>query len=170
MRFPSFLALLAVCAGCGTAGQLAVTKSDLNQAEQISFEPAWVDHGLASSFRIGAHRNSKMPPGDVVLTVLTRGGKLIADGPSLKFSINGTITILTSIDETTRIESGYSDVWGSKRYEVKVDFLHALVESSNVMCRLELDRSFVEGVVSTDNPTTLRPALRRFLKAIDGKK
>ncbi len=132
---------------------------------------------MNGGFKLGLHYNSAMPASSAVMTAVVKGAESIANGESLKFNINGVITSLTSIDQTTDIRHDpglYNSVttihgssWSSKRYRVDIAFIKRLIESEAVTARLELSREYAEGKFSTDAPTTARPAFRRFIKALD---
>lgn len=172
------LLALHLLTGCvGTPGHVSKTKSTFDNSTEIRVEPAWVIDGMNGGFKLGLHYNSAMPASNVVMTAVVKGAESIADGESLKFNINGVITSLTSIDQTTDIQYNpglYNSVaaipgssWSSKRYRADIAFIRRLVESETVTARLELSRGYAEGKFSTDAPTTARPAFRRFLKVME---
>lgn len=177
-RSLSLLFFVAVLAGCAmNPGHVSTSKSTFDGATQWTATPAWVYNGWSSTgFKLGLHRNSKMPPNEVILRAVAKDAVNISAGDSLHFNFSGDVVSLQSIDATTAIEfdtplytSSYSSpgaAWASKRYTVDLAFLQRLVSASNVTVRLDLDRSYMEGTFSSDAPTTARPAFRRFLRAL----
>jgi hypothetical protein len=172
---------LCLVIGCaGTPGNTSKSVSTFDGSTQIKVEPAWVFNGWsATGFKLGLYRNSSMPEDKVIMVAVAKGAESIADGESLRFNFNGEIIGLTSIDTTTdvRFEPGvYTSLlstpgtsWSSKRYETDIAFTKRLVNETNVTVRLELARDFMEGRISSDAPTTVRPAFRRFLAIATGE-
>lgn len=178
----SILAALAFLCGCAQLpGHVSTTQSHFDGATQVSAAPAWVDKSWqhfdgAGGLKLGVYRNSSMPAGDLVLVAVVKGAEQIAPGRALAFNVDGDIFTVEPLDDSTdvRFEPGvYNGVasmpgahWSSKRYAITVDQLGALVAGGRVSCRLNLDRSYVDGIISSDAPTTCRPAFRRFLAKV----
>ena len=159
--------LSLLLAGCVVPGQISTMKSTFDGSTAVHSEPAWVYDGMLSSeIMLSLFRSSNMPSNEVVLTA--SASKNIADGPSLKFNINGEIVALTSFDATSDISTPPGmGVRCAKRYNTDLAFISRLIDATNVTVRLDLFRSYAEGRFSNDGPTMSRPAFRRFLAALD---
>ena len=164
MKAIPLLSLLLLTGCASMPGHVESSRSEFDGTSQVAVERAWVYTGWkAVPFGLGVHHTTAMSSNDVVIVAWSGSGN-IAGGASLGFSFNGQITNLVSIDSYNEITSGPGPyVWSSKRYAVDVAFLTRLVTESNVTARLHLDRSYIEGRISSDAPTTIRPALRKFM-------
>lgn len=165
MKTVLLLPLFALLTGCATLpGHVASTRSEFDGRQTLSMDRAWVYTGWkASPFMLGVHHTSNMSSNEAVLTAYSGAGQ-IEGGASLGFSFSGQITNLATFDGYNDAEAGPGPyVWLSRRYTVSLDFLQRLLVETNVTVRLQLHRNYIEGRISSDAPTTFRPALRKFL-------
>ena len=169
------LVLMVGCAGMpGMPGSIEEQVSQFDGSREIKMRPAWVGRN-PSIIKFGLHRTSKMPENEIALTVLIKGANLISRGESLQFNIDGEVVSMTSVDDFTDIEttSGHSDIvlasnWSSKRYVITKEFIDKLLAANRVAVKVELSKSYAEGLFSDDFPVAARPAFREFRKRVYG--
>ena len=110
--------------------------------------------------------------------VSVAGAHSFSSGESLHFNIDDHFVSFESIDKFTDIETSpgsyYSTIkvyfppqnWSCKRYEINQDFLKRILDAEKVVLRVDLRKTYTEGVFSTDFPTTARPSFRKFYELI----
>jgi hypothetical protein len=115
---------------------------------------------------------SAMNDNDVVLIAQVTGAKSISRGNSLHFNIDGEIKSFKSIDQLTSIdyESGvYSTTYvsgqniSSKRYVISKAFIRKILNSSSVKIKLDLTKSYVEGVFTDTTSSSAYGAFKEFI-------
>jgi hypothetical protein len=168
-----FLLLQGCASTPGSPGYVSTSKSEFDGSEQVTMKPAWI---YSSPIKLGLYWNTNMPDSTFKLVTIVKGTHSFASGKSLKFNVDGEIVALKSVDQMTDYEtsSGWSGIgvdiapsnWSSKSYAVERSFARKLVESEEVMIRVVLEDSRVEGEFSTDAPTTARPAFEKFLSEV----
>jgi hypothetical protein len=171
-----FIVSLIGCAGMpGTPGYISKNVSTFDGTTELSMEPAWVCEGWSGcALKFSLYKNTKMPKDDVILIVIVQGAELISRGESLHFKIDGELVNIQAIDQLTDIEakSGYygsgmyipPSNWSSKRYYVKLSFIEKIVNANEVLVKVDLQNKYVEGIFSSDAPTTARSPFKRFLE------
>ncbi len=172
---------LAFCAltGCssmpGMPGNIKESTSTFDNSIELSMQPAFVfrtnDGFSGSDLRLALFWRSSMRPGDLVVEVYVRGAESFSTGKSLHFNVDGQIISYASIDELTDIQfkpGSYRGVYipatniSSKRYLINRQFLDRLLSAHDVRVRLDLRKSFVEGIFSDDTPSSARRAFKEF--------
>lgn len=179
MKRLSFLILIVIfitsCSSMpGMPGYISESTSKFDGSKQISMEPAWLKGSL---IKLSLFKNSRIKDGEVILTAIVKGAYIFSDGESLYFNVDGNVVGFKSIEKSTEINtsSGYAGSgvyippsnWSAKSYLVTTDFIKQIVNSENVIVKVNLRRSFAEGEFATDAPTTARPAFKKFLKKIE---
>lgn len=181
LKFIKVFLLSFLIAGCssmpGMPGYIDVTKSSFDGSTQVSMEPAFVyrnnDGFSGSDLKMSLLWRSSMNNDDVVLVAHVFGAESVASGESLHFNIDGQIESFKSIDRLTNIdyEPGvYSTVYipgqniSSKRYIVTKKFIDRILNASNVKVKLELSRSFVEGIFTDTTPSSSYGAFKEFIE------
>jgi hypothetical protein len=181
IKLLSVLLLMFLVVGCssmpGMPGYIEVRKSSFDGSTQLSMEPAFVfrnnDGFSGSDLHLSLLWRSAMNDNDVVLIAQVSGAKSIARGDSLHFNIDGQIESLKSIDELTSIEyepGVYSAVYipgqniSSKRYVVTKEFIDKILYSSSVKVKLDLSKSFVEGIFTDTTTSSAYSAFNDFVK------
>lgn len=116
------------------------------------------------------YQDSKMAKQNIViLTLKVTGYHSIADGSSLHFNIDGEIIDLKTMDNVTAFEEVYPSIYqpgyigsnvyipsfyspgvqaSTKRYVITNAFVDKIANSSKVIMKADLARTFVEGVCS----------------------
>ena len=173
MKRLGILILLIGLVGCAGSllpvpGDIIETTSKFDGSRQISIEPAWV----GNSIKLTLFKNTKMPVNDIILTVVVRGARLFAKGNSLHFNVDGKIVSFKSIDRLTDIKtsSGFAgggyyippSNWSSKAYVVGKSFIKRIIAANRVVVKIDLTKTYVEGVFSKDGYTRARPAFKKF--------
>lgn len=170
--------LMTACATMpGMPGFISESTSEFDGSKQIKMEPAWLYNSL---IKLALFKNTKIDINDVVLTVVVKGTHSFSEGESLHFNIDGDIVSFKSIDLLTDINTSSGFVgsgiyippsnWSSKDYLVSKHFIQRLINAERVVVKVDLRKSFVEGVFSSDAPTTARPAFREFYERIGALK
>ena len=176
-RILTFTLLGFILNGCasmpGMPGNIIENVSSFDGSKELTMEPAWL---YDSSIKLSLYQNTKMNDTDVVLTAIVKGAHSFSRGKSLHFNIDGEIVSYEPIDSTTDIEtsSGFygsgmyipPSNWSSKRYAINVDFIERLVSAERVIIKIDLSKSYVEGVFSSSAPTTARSPFREFHKRL----
>jgi hypothetical protein len=169
--------LLVACAisGPGVPGHIYESTSKFDNSREITMEPAWLSDS-APGIKLRLFKSTRMPKDQVVMDTIVAGAHSFARGKSLHFNIDGDIVSFSSIDELTDIETspgfaggGYyipPSNWSSKRYLVTMDFLKRIIAAERVIVKVDLRKTYVEGVFSTDGFTTARPAFREFCEKV----
>lgn len=170
------LASLYGCATPGMPGYISNSVSGFDHTRSISMEPAWVPNSM---IKLGLFWSSKINDNKLILIATIKGAHSIPSKNSLHFNIDGNITSLSSIDTLTDIDTtrgiihGYTYTpganWSSKRYLVEKEFINKLVNASHVVVKLDLQKTYAEGVFSSDGPTTARPAFKEFIAKLPTK-
>lgn len=172
--------LLIGCAGVpGMPGHIAEAKSSFDESVELSMEPAFVfrnnDGFSGSDLRLALFWRSTMKPGSMVLEAYVDGAHNFSTGKSLHFNIDGEVVSFISIDQLTDIdfEPGiYSGLYipaknvSSKRYLISSEFLDMLLKAKDVRVKLELHRSYVEGVFSDATASSAKRAFVKFAEKI----
>lgn len=178
--------LLAIMSGCasipGMPGYISEEQSSFDGSVQLSMEPALVYRGndgfSGSDLMLSLLWRSTMGKDDIVLEALVDGAQGFARGETLHFNIDGEVVSFKSLEEHTNIdfESGvYSTVnvsggsVSSKRYLVSRRFITRILEASQVGVRLDLRRSFVEGVFTDNTSSSAYNAFEAFMQKVDKK-
>ncbi|MCA1773987.1 MAG: hypothetical protein LC677_15805 [Halomonas sp.] len=170
--------LLISCSSLpGMPGYIEVTKSSFDNSIQLSMEPALVyrsnDGFSGSDLQMSLLWRSSMNNNDVVLIAQVTGAKIIARGESLHFNIDGKVESLNSIDDLTSIDyqpGVYSAARvpgqniSSKRYVVSKEFIDKILNASSVKIRLDLSKTFVEGVFTDSTSSSAYKAFKDFVK------
>ena len=117
-----------------------------------------------------------MAENEVVMIAVVKGAHNLAGGESLHFNLDGQFFSMASVDSLTDFETtpGHASSvayippsnWSSKRYLVDMDFIEQLVNAERAIVKIDLTKEYVEGVFSTDAPSTARPAFRKFLDKV----
>jgi len=172
--------------GCATPdipGYIRSSVSEFDGAKEIVMEPAWVckESGfLNCNIKLGLYRRSTMPENQIVLVAVVQDIKSFGEGKSLHFNIDGEIISFESIDTLTEFETKegtyipYSGLyipptsWSAKRYLIDKNFLDKILKAQRVAVRIDLRRSYVEGIFSRDAATLARPAFRDFYNEVFG--
>jgi len=178
--------LLAVLSGCasmpGMPGYISEEKSSFDGSTQLSMEPAFVyrdnDGFSGSDLKLSLLWRSTMENDDIVLEAFVDGAHSFAHGESLHFNVEGEVVSFKALEELTNIdyEPGvYSTVYvpggnvSSKRYLVSREFITRILEASQVGVRLDLRRSFVEGVFSDTTSSSAHEAFEAFMQKVEQK-
>ena len=154
-------------------GDITVVKSEFDGTVEVSMEPARVCLPGASvcTIKLDLMHNSKMKPDQAMMRVLVMGLEQFAPGEAVKFNIDGEIVGLTSIDTNSTHDerpgmAGSDDYWTSQRYMVDKQFIEKLLNGKRVVVRVDLQKSFAEGIFSDDKPHRARNAFRQFYKQV----
>ncbi len=173
-----FMILLFIgCAGTpnmpGMPGYISESTSAFDGSKQLSMEPAWLDDSIA---KLSLLKSTKMKGDKLVLTVIVKGTYTFRRFESLHFNVDGEIVSFKSIDSITNIETspGFSGSgfyfppsnWSFKRYIITEDFLKHIISAERVVVKIELSKTFVEGVFSKDDFRLARPAFIEFYKKL----
>lgn len=172
-----FFLLLNASAWSGTMpGSIDKNISKFDGSVSYQMEPAWVRDSL---FKFGLYWDSKLPNDEIIMDVVIKGTDTISNDESLLFKIDGELISLTSIDATTdhNINPGSAapgfyfppSTWSSKRYVINKDFLRRILEAKEVLVRVRLSKSYIEGVFSKDGFTTARPSFKKFYEKISSE-
>ena len=171
-----FICVFAFLYGCapGTrAWHVREIHSDLDGSTLYETGPVYLKrHGSRSPtyIRVKLNRHSVMEPGKLILVVQYLaaehlGSDNFGDEPSLHINIDGKIISLTSIDQSTEIQTirayasfgGPGDaVWipglsiSSKRYRIDKILLKKIIDGEKVLFKIDLKNSFVEERVVKD--------------------
>ena len=174
------LTLMAVtlplaCAMPGTPGHIYESTSKFDNSKEITMEPAWL-YDSAPGIKLRLSKSTKMPKDQVVMDAIVAGAHSFARGKSLHFNVDGDIVSFVSIDELTDFETTSGFVggghyippsnWSSKRYLLTMDFLDRIINANRVIVKVDLRKTYMEGVFSTDAFTTARPAFREFCEKV----
>jgi hypothetical protein len=172
--------LFVGCAGIpGMPGHITETKSSFDKSVELSMEPAFVfrnnDGFSGSDLRLALFWRSTMKPGDIVLEAYVNGAHNFSTGKSLHFNVDSEIVSFTSIDQLTNIdfEPGvYSGVYipaknvSSKRYLITSKFLDRLLKAKDVRVKLDLHKTYVEGIFSDTTVSSAKQAFVKFSEKI----
>ena len=167
------LSIISCASMPGMPGSISESKSEFDGSRQISMEPAWLYN---SSIKLALFKNTKMGKNDIILTAVVKGAYNFSDGESLHFNIDGDIVSFRSIDSLTSIDTSSGHVgniyippsnWSSKDYVVNNDLIKRLINAERAVVKIDLRKSYVEGIFSSDAPTTARPAFRTFYQKME---
>jgi len=175
---------LAFVSGCtslpGMPGYISEEKSSFDGSVQLSMEPAFVyrdsDGFSGSDLKLSLLWRSTMEDGNVVLEAFVDGAHSFAHGESLHFNVDGNVVSFKAIEELTNIEyepGVYSTAYvpgrnvSSKRYLVNKIFIMRILEASQVGVRLDLRRSYVEGVFSDTTASSAHEAFKAFMQKVE---
>jgi hypothetical protein len=151
----------------GMLGYIEVTKSSFDGSTQISMEPALVyrsnDGYSGSDLQMSLLWRSAMNDNDVVLIAQVTGAKNISRGNSLHFNIGGEINSFKSIDQLTSIDYDSGQNISSKRYVISKAFIRKILSSSSVKIKLDLTKSYVEGVFTDTTSSSAYGAFKEFI-------
>ncbi len=183
-QFWLVILVLALVSGCtslpGMPGYISEEKSSFDGSVQLSMEPAFVyrdnDGFSGSDLKLSLLWRSTMEDDDIVLEAFVDGAHSFARGESLHFNVDGNVVSFKALEELTNIdyEPGvYSTVYvpggnvSSKRYLVSKKFIMRILEASQVGVRLDLRRSFVEGVFSDTTASSAHEAFKAFMQKVE---
>lgn len=158
------LLVLLLLSGCAiNPGHVNQSKSVFDGSTEIRISPAWVDNPnyFKIGWRLGAFRSTRMPEGAATLEAFTVSPT--APGKAVSFNFDGQVERLIAIQEEMRSERIGDQLLLGRRFEVKIAFLERLASATNVTARIETTQGYLAGVISSDAPTTFRPALRKLL-------
>ena len=172
------LVLLVCLLGCasmpGMPGNIIETTSKFDGSKGISMEPAWLYNSL---IKLALFKNTKMDKDLVILTALVKGAHNFAKGNSLHFNVDGEILSFKPIDEFTDIKTDPGFVgsglyvppsnWSSKRYSITKSFIKRIIDAERVVVKIDLRKTYAEGVFSKDSVATARPAFRKFYDRLE---
>jgi len=163
--------------GCSVAmpppAKVLVSTSKFDNATEISTEPAWL-YDSKVGIKFSLFRRSTMPEDKIILNVIVSGAHIFSRKKSLQFNIEDKFVSFNSIDTYADIDttpgSYFSNIdiyfppqnWSKKRYEIDRAFLKRIIEAEKVIVRVNLEKTYAEGVFSSDYPTTARPVFRKF--------
>ena len=170
-----FITLAVSCATIpGIPGAISESSSEFDGTKQIKMEPAWLYNSM---IKLALFKNSKMDEKNVVLTVVVKGTHSFSREDSLYFNVDGDIVSFKSMDLLTDINTSEGFVgsgiyippsnWSSKDYLVTRDLIKRLVNAERVVIKVELRKSYVEGIFSRDGYTLARPAFREFYQKME---
>jgi hypothetical protein len=184
--------LIIFVLGCASMpsmpGNIQTSTSEFDGATEIYMYPTWVcKYGTLAgcSFKFGLQKRSTMPEDQILLIVEVSETGALSE-PSLLFNIDGEIVKFVSIDKLTDFSThegiyipgtysyGISSPglhipptnWSSKRYLIDKAFMERILNAERVAVRINLGKSYVEGLFSQNKPTTARPAFRMFYKKV----
>ena len=175
-KFSCFLFMLLISACVtgmpGMPGAISESKSQFDGTKQVSME--WL---YSTYIKLALFKNSKMNKDDIIMTAVVKGAHNFAKDASLHCNVDGEIISFNSVDSLTDINTSSGFVgsglyippsnWSSKDYVVGKEFINKIINANKVIVKIDLRKSYVEGVFSHDGPTTARPAFRKFLKKIE---
>lgn len=139
-------------------GQLIESTAMFDGASELSMVPAWIckseEEKDGCFIRMKLFHRSSMPKDEIILYASASGTRNIADGESLWFNVDGEKIGFTSIDQGTTYEQlpviGYiSAPWSTKRYLVDRAFLKKLILAKQVIVRLDLGQTYLEGLLNS---------------------
>lgn len=134
--------------GVKLPGDVSSNYSEFDKATEVSLEPVWTFGD--SGFRIGLFKSTRMAKEDVTFIAKYMDIENIADGHSLKFSIDGDIVSLSVSDSSTNIqtETQYSPSSSSRSYSAKMALIERILSSNTTLAKLSfLNGTYVEGTV-----------------------
>lgn len=177
MKQVAVLVVLFGLVGCAPMPwHVKETTSRFDNSTTISVGPAWV--GGDSLMKMGLYRKSTMDPNNIVLKAQVKGTHSFGIEPTLTFKIDGDMTPLTSIDKRADIETdpGYSGGGlyiaphnlTTKRYIITRALLERLIHAQEVIIRIQLDGSFVEGALTDYKFMSAYEAFLNFHKKVNG--
>jgi hypothetical protein len=173
--------LLVGCAGMpGMPGHITESESSFDKSVQLSMEPGMVfrdnDGYSGSDLQLALFWRSTMKPGELILEAYVTGAHNFSNEKSLNFNVDGEVTSFTSIDQLTNIVYdpdlfvGGTITGGnvsSKRYLISSVFLDRLLVADDVRVKLDLGRTFVEGVFSDTSLGSAKQAFVKFIKRVE---
>ena len=162
------------CAPGTRAWHVREIHSDLDGSTLYETGPAYLKrYGSFSPtyIRVRLNRHTTMEPGELILVaeylaVEHLGSDNFGDEPSLHINIDGEIISLTSIDQSTEIQTirayasfgGPGDaVWipgysvSSKRYRIDKELLKKIIDGEKILFKIRLENSIVEERVTDDS-------------------
>ena len=158
----------------GMPGFISESSSDFDGTKQLSMEPAWLPY---SPIKLALFKNTKMDKNEVVLSVIVKEAHIFGRDESLHINIDGDIVSFMSIDPLTdrKVSSGHYGNgfyippfnWSSKDYLITKNLIKRLIEADRAVVKVDLRKSYAEGIFSHDAPTLARPAFREFYKKMD---
>jgi hypothetical protein len=172
--------LLVGCAGMpGMPGHITESESSFDKSVQLSMEPGMVfrdnDGYSGSDLQLALFWRSTMKPGELILEAYVTGAHNFSNEKSLYFYVGGEVTNFISIDQLTNIVYD-PDLYGgtipganvsSKRYLISSDFLDRLLVADDVRVKLDLGRTFVEGVFSDTSLGSAKQAFVKFIERVE---
>jgi len=178
------MVLIALISGCssmpGMPGYISEDQSSFDGSMQLSMEPAFVyrdnDGFSGSDLKLSLLWRSTMESDDIVLEAFVDGAHSFARDESLHFNVDGEVVSFQAIEQLTNIdyEPGvYSAAYvpggnvSSKRYLVSREFITRILKASRVGVRLDLRRSFVEGVFSDTTTSSAHEAFKAFMQKVE---
>lgn len=175
--------LTACAAILGAPGHITEKQSTFDNSTQLSMEPAFVfrhaDGFSGSDLQLSLFWRSTMQPGQLVLVAYVDGTHNFEQGQSLFFNIDGEIVGFESIDQLTDItfKPGIYDAIyiagtnvSSKRYLISPSFLEKILNAKDVRVKLNMSRTFVEGVFSDNTMSSAKRAFIEFQKKLQAQK
>lgn len=178
--------MLCFClVGCSTAelvtqyykdGEVVKTVSEFDKSVETKMEVAYLKN---QRIKIGAFHNTKSKE-EIVLIAEIVGAYSIDTKDSLLFNIDGKVIALSSIDQLTDVHRGSlssrnpSEInnYSSRRYLVSKAFLKSLVESENVIIKINLKKEYVEDSLSEIPSRSIKSArsgLSDFYKSLQSE-
>lgn len=180
--------LFSFSIGCvSMPGTVISYESESCMTKEITTEPAFVcKEGFGDCLiKFGLFRRSTMPENQIILTVMVDGIHTFTE-PSLLFNIDGEIIKFVSInaveDSATTEEAYISSTYVpgtsathlpiprySKRYYlIYRAFLKKILNAQRVEVRINLSKTYYEGIFSQNKTYTARPAFRDFYERVYG--
>lgn len=175
------LFLLSGCAGPPATIREAVSSFD--GATETAMEPSYIcspKSGQPCSIRLGLFKRSTMAPDSVILFVVVDSSDPIAEGESLLFRVNDSVSAFSTIDRKTRYAIGKgphttgTEFCGSancsvKRYLVSRDFLKSVTDAREVSMRVLLKKGYMGGLLVDGGPGLALPRFREFYARVFGQ-
>ncbi len=167
------LPALLLVAGCvhlyPKPGDIHTVTSASDGTVTVSMEPAPVCSPGKSvcTIKLSLMHNAKMKPDEALMTVFVMELTDFSGTNTAQFDIDGRIVSPVSMDKTSRFNdySGMAEsdhTWTAKRYRVTKDFLESLLKANRVVVRIDLGRTYEEGVFSDAGSRRAKEAFQRF--------
>lgn len=176
----SFVFVLVSCTAIDMSGDITERHSKFDNSAELSMTPSLVfrdnDGFSGSDISLSLYWNSKMPDDGLILEAYVGGSKAFASGDSLFFNIDNEQYSFKSIDRLTDFSSEvtrtgprnlYVDRKTSKRYLVTRQFVDKMISSKNVAVRVDLRKTYVEGVFSDDTIGSAKAAFKKFMEKLN---
>ena len=168
-------------ANAAMPGSVHTHTSEFDGTNEYTMTPGFVKTGKGmfggQHIKLGLHRTSKMPEGEIVLTASIKGIKNITSGESLHFNIDGEFVGFTSNDVLTDRETvpGVQGIvkaqnWSNKRYVITQDLLKRLITAEKVLIKVSFGKEYIVGTFTTDKMSSAYRGFKKFYTLLTGEK